>query len=115
MVEPSYAGEMAASIEFIVVDGYDRWCFCILSQDIRLLQTDGQSELSPYRPSSSWVWVQLFNCCVISKQHVPDENLAYLCIGSETGEVDGKHNSTTPMQRILSRPIHNFKMCNPSL
>ena len=27
------------------------------------------------------------NCCVISKQHVPDENLAYICPGSETGEI----------------------------
>ena len=37
-------GELADSIEFIVVDGYDWRCFCILSQDIRLLQTDGQSK-----------------------------------------------------------------------
>ena len=36
---------MADSIEFIVVDGNDRRCFCILSKDIRLLQTDGQSEV----------------------------------------------------------------------
>ena len=28
------------------------------------------------------------NCCVISKLHVPDENLAYLCLGSDTGEVE---------------------------
>ena len=27
------------------------------------------------------------NCCVISKQHGPDENHAYLCLGSETGDV----------------------------
>ena len=27
-------------------------------------------------------------CCVISKQHVTDENLAYLCLGSETSEVE---------------------------
>ena len=34
-------GELADSIEFIVVNGNDRLCFCVLSQDIRLLQTDG--------------------------------------------------------------------------
>ena len=28
------------------------------------------------------------NCCVISKQHVPDEILAYLRLGAETGEVE---------------------------
>ena len=38
-------GELADSIEFGVVDGNDRRCFCVLSQDIRLLQTDGQSEV----------------------------------------------------------------------
>ena len=29
------------------------------------------------------------NCCVISKQHVPDENLANFCLGSESGEDEG--------------------------
>ena len=43
MVEP--VGELADSIEFIVVDSNDRRCFCILSQDIPLTQTDGQSEV----------------------------------------------------------------------
>ena len=38
-------GELAENIEFIVVDGNDRRCFCILSQCIRLLQTDSQSEV----------------------------------------------------------------------
>ena len=38
-------GEIADSIEFIVFDGNDRWCFCVLSQDISLLQTHGQSEV----------------------------------------------------------------------
>ena len=38
-------GEHTESIEFIVADGNDRRCFYILSQDIRLLQTDGQSEV----------------------------------------------------------------------
>ena len=37
--------ELADSIEFVIVDGNDRRCFGILSQDIRLLQTDGQSEV----------------------------------------------------------------------
>ena len=32
-------GELADSIEFVVVDGNDRRCFCVLSQDLRLLQT----------------------------------------------------------------------------
>ena len=27
-------------------------------------------------------------CIIISKWHVPDENLAYLCLGPETGEVE---------------------------
>ena len=27
------------------------------------------------------------NCCVISKQHVPDENLAYPCLSSETARL----------------------------
>ena len=31
-------GDLADSIEFVVVDGSDRRCFCVLSQDIRLLQ-----------------------------------------------------------------------------
>ena len=35
-------GELADSIEFIVVDGNDRRCFCILSQDIRLLASTGK-------------------------------------------------------------------------
>ena len=37
--------ELADSIEFIVVDGNDRRCLCIRSQDIRLLQTDGHSDV----------------------------------------------------------------------
>ena len=36
-------GDMEDSIELIVVN--DRRCFCVLSQDIRLLQTDGQTEV----------------------------------------------------------------------
>ena len=53
--------ELADSIEFIVVDGNYRRCFCILSQDIRLLQTDVQSEILTGKQSindwsSSWVW-----------------------------------------------------------
>ena len=30
-------GELAYHIEFVVVDGNDRRCFCVVSQDIRLL------------------------------------------------------------------------------
>ena len=45
MMEPRPVGELADSIEFVVVNANDRWCLCILSQDIRLLQTDGQSEV----------------------------------------------------------------------
>ena len=35
-------GELTDSIEFIVVDGNDRRCFCVLSQYINLIQTDCQ-------------------------------------------------------------------------
>ena len=38
-------GELADSIEFVIVNANDRRCLCVLSQDIRLLQTDGQSEV----------------------------------------------------------------------
>ena len=38
-------GQLADSIEFVVVDGNERRWFCVLSQDIRLLQTDVQSEV----------------------------------------------------------------------
>ena len=27
-------------------------------------------------------------CCIISKQHVPDDNLAYIWLGPDTGEVE---------------------------
>ena len=37
--------ELADSVEFVVVNDNDRRCFCVLSQDIGLLQTDGQSEV----------------------------------------------------------------------
>ena len=57
-------GELADSIEFVVVNANDRQCFFVLSHDIRLLQTDGQSEVlqacekqSINDWSSSWVWV----------------------------------------------------------
>ena len=30
------------------------------------------------------------NCCVISKQHIPDENIALFCLGSESGEVEDR-------------------------
>ena len=56
-------GELVDSIEFIIVD--DRWCFCVLSQDIRLVQSDGQSEVLHACEKQS-----------ISKQHVPDEHIA---------------------------------------
>ena len=39
---------MVDSIEFVVVDGNDQWCFCVLTQDVRLFQTDGQSEVLAY-------------------------------------------------------------------
>ena len=86
-------GELADSIEFVVVDGNDRRCFCILSQDIRLIQTDGQSDVitslrEAVHQCQEFLLGVGHNCCVISKQHVPDENLAYLCLGSETGEVE---------------------------
>ena len=38
-------GEVADSVVLIVVDGNDRRCFSVLSQDIRPLQTDGQSKV----------------------------------------------------------------------
>ena len=38
-------GELAYIIEFVVMNANDRRCLCVLSQDIRLLQTDGQSEV----------------------------------------------------------------------
>ena len=37
--------DLADSVEFVVINDKDRRCFCVLSQDIRLLQTDGQSEV----------------------------------------------------------------------
>ena len=41
-------GELTDSIEFIVIDCNDRRCFCVLSQNIRLIQTDGESEVLMY-------------------------------------------------------------------
>ena len=38
-------GELADSIEFVVVNANDRRRFCVLSQGNRLLQTDDQSEI----------------------------------------------------------------------
>ena len=38
-------GELADSIEFVIVNANDQRCLCVMSQDIRLLQTDGQSEV----------------------------------------------------------------------
>ena len=45
LVDLCVQGELADSIEFVVVDGNERRCFCVLSQNIRLLQTDGHSEV----------------------------------------------------------------------
>ena len=86
-------GELADSIGFAIATSNDRRCLCVLSQDIRLLQTDGQSEVLTGLWEAVHQWLELIlgvsrNCCVISKQHVPDEILAYLCLGSETGEVE---------------------------
>ena len=39
------AGELTDSIEFVVMDGNDERCFYGLFLDVRLLQTDGQSEI----------------------------------------------------------------------
>ena len=38
-------GELADSIEFVVVNANNRLCLCVLSQDMRIIQTDGQSEV----------------------------------------------------------------------
>ena len=46
--------ELTDSIEFVVVDGNERRCFCVLPQDVRLLQTEKQS-INDW--SSSWVCV----------------------------------------------------------
>ena len=86
-------GELADNIEFAVVDGNDRRCFCVLTQDIRLLKTDGQSEIITCLWEALHKWLEFLlgvgrNCYVISKQRVPDENLAYLCLGSESSEVE---------------------------
>ena len=85
-------GELADSIEFIVVDGNHRLCFCVLFQEIRLLQTDGQTEVLTCLREAVHQWLEVLlgvcrNCCVIGKQNVPDSNIAYICLGSETGEV----------------------------
>ena len=57
-------GELADSIKFVVVDGNDRQCFCVLSQDIRLfrlmvspksLHACEKQSINDW--SSSWVWV----------------------------------------------------------
>ena len=55
-------------------DGNDRRCFCVLSQDICLLQTDGQSEVLTGLWEAVHQWLEFLlgvgrNCCVISKQH----------------------------------------------
>ena len=49
------------SFDFLVVDGNGRWWFCGMSHDIRLLQTDGQSDekQSINDWSSSWCGSQL--------------------------------------------------------
>ena len=62
--------ELAVRIEFVDVDGNDRRWFCVLSQDIRLLQTDGQSEviagLWEAAPRSCH-WTALFPSCQCGK------------------------------------------------
>ena len=57
-------GELADSIEFVVVNANDRRCLCVLSQDISLLQTmvspkslQACEKQSINDWSSSWVWV----------------------------------------------------------
>ena len=58
MVEPRYVNW------FVVVDGDDWRCLCVLFQDVRLLQADGPPEVlaglreaSITGRSSCWVWV----------------------------------------------------------
>ena len=45
MIGRSEVDELADSIEFVVVNANNRRCLCVLSQDIRLIQTDGQTEV----------------------------------------------------------------------
>ena len=76
--------KLTDSIKFVVVDGDDWQCLCVLCQDVRLLQADGQLEVfaglrETVHQRLEFVLGVGRNRRVISKQHVCDEGFTYFC------------------------------------
>jgi len=60
---------------------------CVLCQDVRLLQADGQPEVHAGMREAVHQRLQ-FQLVQLPRQHVSDEVFTYFCFGSEAGEVD---------------------------
>ena len=70
------------NIKFIIVNADNWWRFYVLSQDVRLLQADCQPKIFATLGEAVHQCMSLLlgvasHCCVISKQHVPDQSLEF--------------------------------------
>ena len=82
MTEPKYVNWQTTSRQFVVVDGGDWQCLCILSHCVRLLQTDRPSKVFTGLRETIHQWLEFLlgvgcNCYVIRKQHVSDHRVLF--------------------------------------